>query len=144
MDEKDPEGFRPVVGSIGVLGAVVAPPDAVTAITIGRKAGLPTALMTVLKGEVVDSTFMSAKALDAFLAETLAQAKADDVLYSVHLKATMMKVSDPVLFGHVVRAFFKDVFDKHGAALDEAGLTPEQDAKFWGYVTYAAQFMRNA
>ena len=80
--------------------------------------------MTVLKGEVVDSTFMSAKALDAFLAETLAQAKADDVLYSVHLKATMMKVSDPVLFGHVVRAFFKDVFDKHGAALDEAGLTP--------------------
>ena len=79
--------------------------------------------MTVLKGEVVDSTFMSAKALDAFLAETLAQAKADDVLYSVHLKATMMKVSDPVLFGHVVRAFFKDVFDKHGAALDEAGLT---------------------
>ena len=79
--------------------------------------------MTVLKGEVVDSTFMSAKALDAFLAETLAQAKADDVLYSVHLTATMMKVSDPVLFGHVVRAFFKDVFDKHGAALDEAGLT---------------------
>ncbi len=79
--------------------------------------------MTVLKGEVVDSTFMSAKALDAFLAETLAQAKADDVLYSVHLKATMMKVSDPVLCGHVVRAFFKDVFDKHGAALDEAGLT---------------------
>ncbi len=80
--------------------------------------------LTVLKGEVVDSTFMSAKALDAFLAETIEQAKTEDLLYSVHLKATMMKVSDPVLFGHVVKAYFKDVFDKHGAALAEAGLTP--------------------
>jgi len=80
--------------------------------------------LKVLKGEVVDATFMSAKALDAFLADTIEQAKADDVLYSVHLKATMMKVSDPVLFGHVVKAFFADVFEKHGAALAAAGLTP--------------------
>ena len=78
----------------------------------------------VLEGEIVDSTFMSAHALDAFLAETIAQAKAENVLYSVHLKATMMKVSDPIIFGHVVRAFFATVFDKHGATLEAAGLTP--------------------
>ena len=78
----------------------------------------------VLEGEIVDSTFMSASALDAFLAETLKQAAADDVLYSVHLKATMMKVSDPIMFGHVVKAYFAEVFAKHGAALEAAGLTP--------------------
>lgn len=80
--------------------------------------------LKVLDGEIVDATFLSARALDEFLAETLAQAKADNVLYSVHLKATMMKVSDPIIFGHVVKAFFAAVFDKHGAALEAAGLTP--------------------
>lgn len=80
--------------------------------------------LKVLQGEIVDATFLSAAALDAFLADTLAQAKADDVLYSVHLKATMMKVSDPIIFGHVVKAFFVDVFDRHGDALAAAGLTP--------------------
>ncbi|MEY4039768.1 MAG: hypothetical protein RLZZ52_636, partial [Actinomycetota bacterium] len=80
--------------------------------------------LKVLNSEIVDATFMNVAALDEFLAETLAQAKADNVLYSVHLKATMMKVSDPILFGHVVKAFFAAVFDKHGAALAAAGLTP--------------------
>ena len=80
--------------------------------------------LAVLEGEIVDATFLSASALDEFLAETLKQAKADNVLYSVHLKATMMKVSDPIIFGHVVKAFFANVFDKHGAALEAAGLTP--------------------
>ncbi len=80
--------------------------------------------LKVLQGEIVDATFLSAAALDAFLADTLAEAKADDVLYSVHLKATMMKVSDPIIFGHVVKAFFADVFDRHGDALAAAGLTP--------------------
>lgn len=80
--------------------------------------------LKVLQGEIVDATFLSAAALDAFLADTLAEAKADDVLYSVHLKATMMKVSDPIIFGHVVKAFFADVFDRHGDALTAAGLTP--------------------
>jgi isocitrate dehydrogenase len=80
--------------------------------------------LKVLDGEIVDATFLSASALDEFLAETLKQAKAGNVLYSVHLKATMMKVSDPIIFGHVVKAFFADVFDKHGAALEAAGLTP--------------------
>jgi len=80
--------------------------------------------LKVLQGEIVDATFLSAAALDAFLADTLEQAKNDDVLYSVHLKATMMKVSDPIIFGHVVKAFFADVFDRHGEALAAAGLTP--------------------
>ncbi|GAB2697962.1 isocitrate dehydrogenase [Microbacterium marinum] len=80
--------------------------------------------LKVLPGEIVDATFLSAAALDAFLAETIDAAKADDVLYSVHLKATMMKVSDPIIFGHVVKAFFADVFAQHGAALAAAGLTP--------------------
>jgi isocitrate dehydrogenase len=78
----------------------------------------------VLPGEIVDATFLSAAALDAFLAETLEQAKADDVLYSVHLKATMMKVSDPIIFGHVVKAYYADVFDTYGDKIAEAGLTP--------------------
>ncbi|MBF4561554.1 NADP-dependent isocitrate dehydrogenase [Microbacterium sp. VKM Ac-2870] len=78
--------------------------------------------LKVLPREVIDATFLSAKALDAFLADTLAQATAENVLYSVHLKATMMKVSDPIIFGHVVRAFFADVFDTYGAQLTAAGL----------------------
>lgn len=78
--------------------------------------------LKVLPREVVDATFLSAKALDAFLTDTIAQAKAENVLYSVHLKATMMKVSDPIIFGHVVRAFFADVFDTYGQQLAAAGL----------------------
>ncbi|RYJ01012.1 MAG: NADP-dependent isocitrate dehydrogenase, partial [Actinomycetales bacterium] len=78
----------------------------------------------VLAGEVVDSTFLDAAALDAFLLEQVAQAKADGVLFSVHLKATMMKVSDPIIFGHVVKAFFADVFAQYGGDLAAAGLSP--------------------
>ncbi|WP_431778269.1 NADP-dependent isocitrate dehydrogenase [Microbacterium aurantiacum] len=80
--------------------------------------------LKVLPREIIDATFLSAAALDAFLAETLAAASADDVLYSVHLKATMMKVSDPIIFGHVVKAYFADVFDRFGDRIAEAGLTP--------------------
>lgn len=79
--------------------------------------------LKVLPREIIDATFLSAQALDAFLADTIAQAKAEDVLYSVHLKATMMKVSDPIIFGHVVRAFFADVFETYGAQLAAAGLS---------------------
>ena len=79
----------------------------------------------VLAGEVVDSTFMSARALDAFLAEQVARAAKDGVLFSVHLKATMMKVSDPIMFGHVVRAYFADVYEKYGDELLAAGLDGE-------------------
>lgn len=79
--------------------------------------------LPVLAGEVVDGTFLDAAALDAFLAESIERAKAEGVLFSVHLKATMMKVSDPIIFGHVVRAFFKPVFEKYGQDLDAAGLS---------------------
>ena len=79
--------------------------------------------LTVLEGEVVDSTVLRAAALDTFLAEQIARAKAEDVLFSVHLKATMMKVSDPIIFGHVVRAFLPDVFAPYGADLAAAGLS---------------------
>jgi isocitrate dehydrogenase len=78
----------------------------------------------VLPREIVDATFLSASALDAFLADTIETAAADDLLYSLHLKATMMKVSDPIIFGHVVKAFFADVFARYGDRIAAAGLTP--------------------
>ncbi|MBP86958.1 MAG: isocitrate dehydrogenase (NADP(+)) [Planctomycetaceae bacterium] len=86
---------------------------------------------TVLKGnlqlqsgEVIDASVMSCKALREFLAREIEDAKANDVLLSVHLKATMMKVSDPIIFGHAVSVFFKDVFEKHAALFDELGVDP--------------------
>ncbi|MEV8525281.1 NADP-dependent isocitrate dehydrogenase [Streptomyces sp. NPDC052000] len=78
----------------------------------------------VLAGEVVDASVMRVAALREFLSAQIAQAKADGVLFSVHLKATMMKVSDPIVFGHVVRAFFPKTFDKYGDVLVAAGLSP--------------------
>ena len=80
--------------------------------------------LAVLEGEVVDATVMRVAALDTFLREQVARAKAEGVLFSVHLKATMMKVSDPIIFGHVVRAFLPEVFERFGADLDAAGLSP--------------------
>ncbi|HLQ81292.1 MAG TPA: NADP-dependent isocitrate dehydrogenase [Brachybacterium sp.] len=79
----------------------------------------------VLAGEVVDSTVMRAAALDAFLREQIAAAKEQGVLFSLHLKATMMKVSDPILFGHAVRAFFPTLFSEFGEQLATAGLSPD-------------------
>ncbi len=76
----------------------------------------------VLAGEVVDATVMSVRALNAFLENEIADAKRLGVLFSLHLKATMMKVSDPIIFGHAVKVFFKDVFSKHGSVLADAGV----------------------
>ena len=81
--------------------------------------------LPVTAGEVVDATCMSAAALDAFLAAQVAAAKEEDILFSIHLKATMMKVSDPLIFGHAVRAALPRTFAAHGAALAAAGLRPE-------------------
>jgi len=78
----------------------------------------------VLAGEIVDGTFMSVKALRTFLAEQIADARDQGVLFSLHLKATMMKVSDPIIFGHAVEVFFSDVFAKHAEALELAGAEP--------------------
>ena len=81
--------------------------------------------LPVLAGEVVDSTVMRAAALDSFLREQIAAAKEQGVLFSLHLKATMMKVSDPILFGHAVRAFFPSLFSEFGEQLSAAGLSPD-------------------
>ncbi|MDY5588653.1 MAG: NADP-dependent isocitrate dehydrogenase [Arcanobacterium sp.] len=81
------------------------------------------AAMPVLAGEVLDSTVMSAKALDEFLAQQVQAARDEGLLLSAHLKATMMKVSDPIIFGHVVRAFFADTFSTYAADLAAAGLS---------------------
>jgi len=87
--------------------------------------------VTVLKdgialeaGEVIDATFMSRKALVAFLRAQVDDAREQGILFSLHLKATMMKVSDPILFGHAVQVFFADVFEKHGETLARLGVEP--------------------
>jgi isocitrate dehydrogenase len=73
-------------------------------------------------GEIIDATKMSRKALVAFLDQQIALAKAEGILFSLHLKATMMKVSDPIIFGYAVRVFFKDLIAKHGTTLDALGV----------------------
>ncbi|MCF6311535.1 MAG: NADP-dependent isocitrate dehydrogenase [Verrucomicrobiales bacterium] len=76
----------------------------------------------LLDGEILDATVMSKKALVSFLEEQIAEAKRTGVLFSLHLKATMMKVSDPIIFGHGVRVYFKDLIAKHGETLDQLGV----------------------
>ena len=76
------------------------------------------------QGEVIDGTFMSRKALIRFLEEQVKDAKEQGVLFSLHMKATMMKVSDPIIFGYAVKIFFKDVFEKYASELKEAGADP--------------------
>ena len=90
--------------------------------------------LKLLAGEVLDGTVMRVAALRTFLDAQIARAKAEGVLFSVHLKATMMKVSDPILFGHVVKAFFPTVFGTYGDALAEAGGNPNNG---WGGVLAA-------
>ncbi|MBI4828265.1 MAG: NADP-dependent isocitrate dehydrogenase [Nitrospinae bacterium] len=91
------------------------------------KSGKVTVLKDKVKldeGEVADATFMSKKALVTFLEEQIEDAKAKGVLFSLHLKATMMKVSDPIMFGHAVRVYFKDVFEKHAETFAKLGVNP--------------------
>ncbi len=76
----------------------------------------------LLAGEIIDGTYMSKSALVDFLDAQVADAKASGVLFSLHMKATMMKVSDPIIFGHGVRAYYKDVFAKHGETFDSLGV----------------------
>ncbi|WP_406289214.1 NADP-dependent isocitrate dehydrogenase [Embleya sp. NBC_00896] len=105
-----------VISEAGSLRIELAGDDGST--TVLREA------VPVLEGEVVDASVMRAAPLREFLAAQVARAKAEGVLFSVHLKATMMKVSDPIIFGHAVRAFFPETFAEHGAALAAAGLSP--------------------
>ena len=78
----------------------------------------------ILPGTIVDATFMSASALRDFLRNEIAKTKEEGVLFSLHLKATMMKVSDPIIFGHAVSVFFEEAFEKHADALSAAGVNP--------------------
>jgi isocitrate dehydrogenase len=107
--------------------SVVIDADTTVRIQLVADDGAPTLLkdsFPVLAGEVLDGTVMRAAALDAFLAAQVARAKEEGVLFSAHLKATMMKVSDPIIFGHIVRAFFPAVFESYGDQLAAAGLSP--------------------
>ncbi|MDX1411052.1 MAG: NADP-dependent isocitrate dehydrogenase, partial [Nitrospirales bacterium] len=80
--------------------------------------------VTLEKGDVADATRMSAKALNQFFKEQIADAKKNNILLSLHMKATMMKVSDPIIFGHAVTVYFEDVFKKHEKVFNELGVNP--------------------
>jgi isocitrate dehydrogenase len=106
--------------------SVTLPADDTLSIVLETQGGDTIVLkdgLKVLAGEIVDATRLDVAHLDAFLKNALTRAKDEDVLFSVHLKATMMKVSDPIIFGHVVKAFFADVFATYGAELAAAGLS---------------------
>ena len=81
--------------------------------------------VTLQVGEVIDATFMSKRALRQFLEEQIEDAKKQGVLFSLHMKATMMKISDPKIFGHAVTVYYKDVFEKHGETLKKLGVDPD-------------------
>jgi isocitrate dehydrogenase len=92
------------------------------------KSGKTTVLkdkLALQAGEVLDGSFMNVRALRVFIAQQIEEAKQQGVLFSVHLKATMMKISDPIIFGHFVSVFYEDVFAKHGATLKELGVNPD-------------------
>ncbi|MFI0163416.1 NADP-dependent isocitrate dehydrogenase [Streptomyces sp. NPDC017095] len=107
--------------------SVVVPEAGALRIELAGEDGTTTVLkdsVPVRAGEVVDASVLRVAELNTFLAAQVARAKEEGVLFSVHLKATMMKVSDPIIFGHVVRAFFPKTFAKYGETLKAAGLTP--------------------
>jgi len=101
--------------------------DATVNIVLAGADGSETVLMEGIEypaGTVVDATFMSAKALDAFLAEQIAETEKDGTLFSLHMKATMMKVSDPIIFGHAVKQYLLPVFEQYGDELAALGVNP--------------------
>ncbi|NOR28318.1 MAG: NADP-dependent isocitrate dehydrogenase [Lutibacter sp.] len=105
--------------------SVTAPKAGDVKIQIVNQSGSITVLKdkTTLKaGEIIDGTFMSKKALINFLNEEIKDAKEKNVLFSLHMKATMMKISDPIIFGHAVTVFFKDIFEKHSAIINKLGV----------------------
>ncbi len=113
--------FRSNEKSVTVPGATTA---RIEFVGTGGKVTVLKDQIPLKAGEVIDGTFMSKRALEAFLEEQMEDAKKRGVLFSLHLKATMMKVSDPIIFGHAVRMFFKAVFDKHAGTLREIGVDP--------------------
>ena len=109
-----------------VATTIAAPTNA--RIELAGKDGAVTVLkakIPLILGEIIDASAMSRKALRAFFAEQIAAAKKDGILFSLHVKTTMMKISDPIIFGHAVSVFFADVFDKHAATLARLGVDPD-------------------
>lgn len=109
-----------------VATTIAAPTNA--RIELVAKDGTTTVLKSKIPlkaGEIIDCSVMSAKALKSFYATAIDAAKKDGILFSLHLKTTMMKISDPILFGHCVSVFFADVFAKHGATLKKIGVDPD-------------------
>ncbi len=109
-----------------VATTIAAPTNA--RIELVAKDGTTTVLkpkIPLKAGEIIDCSVMSAKALKSFYATAIDAAKQDGILFSLHLKTTMMKISDPILFGHCVSVFFADVFAKHGATLKKIGVDPD-------------------
>ena len=104
-----------VVGAAGNLRIEL---DTADGVTVLREA------VPVLADEVIDASVMNCAALKEFFAREIDAAKSENVLLSLHLKATMMKVSDPIMFGHAVKVYYGDVFDKHAAIFDELGVDP--------------------
>jgi len=105
--------------------SMTVPEDVTTRIEFTGRNGEVTVLkgkLSLMAGEIIDAAVMNRRALRQFYAEQIAAAKEEDVLLSLHLKATMMKISDPVMFGHAVSVFFQKVFDKHGALLKKLGV----------------------
>ncbi|MDD3463573.1 MAG: NADP-dependent isocitrate dehydrogenase, partial [Sulfurospirillaceae bacterium] len=101
--------------------------DTIAKIELVGKDGKTTVLkekLPLLKDEIIDASFMSVKKLKAFYEEQINEAKKNDILLSLHLKATMMKVSDPIMFGYAVKVYFKDVFEKHKRLFEELGVNP--------------------
>ncbi len=88
--------------------------------------GAALATVDAMDKEVLDGTFMSVEKLKTFIAKTIEDAKANGVLWSIHLKATMMKISDPIMFGHAFTVFFQEVFDKYATEFAELGIKPNQ------------------
>ncbi|GAA4266493.1 NADP-dependent isocitrate dehydrogenase [Frondihabitans peucedani] len=107
--------------------STIVPDEGAVSIEFTGADGSTTVLRDAVKvraGEVVDATVMHVKPLREFFVAQIARAQSEGVLFSVHLKATMMKVSDPIIFGHAIRAYFSEAFEKHGADLQAAGLNP--------------------
>src|SRR6202042_2680930 len=109
-----------------VATTIAAPTNA--RIELGASDGAATVLkakVPLKAGEIIDASVMSRKALRAFFAAQIDAAKKDGILFSLHVKTTMMKISDPIVFGHAVSVYFADVFEKHGATLTKLGVDPD-------------------
>ena len=126
-DSKSTVSSMPANDFYGNERSATVPNETTVKIELVANDGRATVLKDGLKlkaGEILDGTFMSARALETFLTEQIAATKKAGTLFSLHMKATMMKISDPIIFGHAVKVFFKPVFEKHADALKTLGVDP--------------------